>query len=596
MLHCGAVVLAILAHAAATAGVLVFDDVHAVAANPALRDPANWWRWLSDPTAFSESGAMYRPVVLLSLGLGFLIDGGPFVFKAGNVLLHALVVFLAFGWLRRLGASTWTAFTVMALFAVHPLLTEAVNLVSARSELLLCAGLLIALRSHLEFGRGAASPAAIAGVLCGAAVACGSKETGVVLPALMISQSLFVNRSGLRGIEWRRVAVTVLPAVALVLGYLVLRKVLLGEATVSLGGRTGDDPLSGHGRSIVTQLSTMGLLLPRALLAMVFPVGLTLDPQVTFRHGFASPDVLAGWGAIALLIGLALLPGPGAGPRRLGAAIAGAAALPWIVIPLNVPLAEHRLYVPLLGVLLCVAPWLPRPRTRPVAFAGLVALGIVLSTLRALDFRDPVALWRAEVEHAATWRAWWGLGAVHLRAGDCAAALEPLAEAHLRNDNHPRVLRNYAEAVAQLPDERARPGRALAVTDRYLATRPDDPWARALSAQAHLQAGRVLGDRHWFEAAERVALSCLDVAEPKGFVFRLAAAARVGMGDHEGALAHLDRSLALGLDHVSVRLARADVLGSLGRHAEARSELMRAQRQAPTDPHVIHALRAAAPR
>ena len=75
----------------------------------------------------------------------------------------------------------------------------------------------------------------------------------------------------------------------------------------------------------------------------------------------------------------------------------------------------------------------------------------------------------------------------------------------------------------------------------------------------------------------------------------MASAARRGLDDLDGALAHLDRSLAKGLDHVAVRLDRAAVLRDLGRDPEAMQELMRAQQQAPTDPTVMQALRAARP-
>jgi len=584
--------LAIAAFVVALWGSLVFDDIHSVSANPALRDGDNWWRWLSDPTAFSTSGSMYRPVVLLSLGLNLQCGDTSVALKAGNLLLHALVVVLAFGWLRRLGIGMGAAFAAVSLFAVHPLSSETINLVSARSELLLYVGLLVALRAHLGYCRGGSFGPALVGIVFGGVIACGSKETGVVLPGLLLAQALLIRRVPLRAVAWQRVIRVLLPAVALVIVYLWLRHQLLGAATISLAGRTGDDPLSGHGRSFLCQFATMGLLLPQALFQMVFPVGLSLDPEVPFRHSLADPLVLAGWAGLLAAMTLGALPGPNAGVRRFGVAFAIATALPWVVIPLNVPLAEHRLYGPLLGLLLMVAPWLPRPGRRGWALGGLLLVGIVLANGRSLDYRDEVRLWTAERQHSDSWRAWWGLGAAHLRELDFAAAVEPLAEARARNGNHAGVLRNYAEALAQLSGDRAQPFRALVVTDVYLATRPDDPWARMLSAQAHLQAGRALGQSSWFSAAEQIALSCLDVADAKGFVFRVAAAARRGRDDLDGALAHLDRSLALGLDHVSVRLDRAAVLRDLGRGRAAMRELLRAQSQAPADPAVMQALRA----
>ncbi|MCA8948466.1 MAG: hypothetical protein KDE27_03135, partial [Planctomycetes bacterium] len=445
--------LAVVAHGTALLGEFVFDDIHSIAANWALQDPAHWWRWLSDPTAFSPSGAMYRPAVLLSLGLSFAIDSAPWIFKLGNVLLHALVAGLAFGWLRELGLLQRSAFAAAALFAVHPLVSEAVNLVSARSELLLFVGLLVALRAHRRAETGGRLPMALASVLGGTALACGSKETAVVLPALMLAQTVFLHRGSLRELRWRRALATVLPALALVLVYLLLRKVLLGEATVTLSGRGGGDPLSGSGRSLATQLFTMGLLLPQALLQMVVPVGLSLDPAVTFRSS-CDALVAVGWGSVLLLAALALGAGRGrplAGARRTGLALAAAVALPWIVIPLNVPLAEHRLYGPLLGLLAIVAPWLPRPGRRPLAFTGLLFVGVVLSNARALDYRDEVELWRQELAQHDTWRGHWGLGAAHIRRQEFAAAVPPLGEAWCRNPNHATLLRNYAEALTATP-------------------------------------------------------------------------------------------------------------------------------------------------
>lgn len=589
------VALAATAFVTAPFGALVFDDLHSVVANPALRELGDWWRWLSDPTAFSTAGSMYRPVVLTSLGLNLQFGDSAFVLKSGNVLLHALVAWLAFSWLCRFGLGTRIAFAVAAFFAVHPLVSESINLVSARSELLLYLGLLVALRAHLGHCRGGRLWPALVGTVAGTVIACGSKETGVVLPGLLLAQAFFARRTTWRTVDWGRAALVILPAVVLVVAYLGLRQELLGHATVSLAGRSGDDPLSGHGRSFVCQLATMGLLLPQALSQMVFPVGLSLDPTVSFRHSFADPAVLAGWAGVLGVLTLGLLPGPKVAVRRFGVTLAVATASPWVLIPLNVPLAEHRLYGPLLGMLLVVAPWLPRPGARPLAFVGLLVLGCIASNVRSLDYRDEVRLWRVEVDRSDSWRAWWGLGAAYLRQSDCARALEPLAEAYSRNGNHATLLRNYAEAVAALPDAAAEPHRALVVTSTYLTARPDDPWARALSAQAHLQAGRVLADRDAFIAAEQIALSCLDIAEPKGLVFRMAAAARRGLDDLDGALAHLDRSIALGRDHVSVRLDRVQVLRDLGRNREAMAELMRAQQAAPTDPNVIAALRATAP-
>jgi tetratricopeptide (TPR) repeat protein len=220
-----------------------------------------------------------------------------------------------------------------------------------------------------------------------------------------------------------------------------------------------------------------------------------------------------------------------------------------------------------------------------------VLAGIVLSAQRSWLYRDERELWRAELAHnPASFRSWWGLGTSLLRKGDVQGAIEPLAKAHALLPTHFDTLRNYTEALVSLPDAAAEPERALEIAGKLAAASPLDPWARTLQAQAHLQAGRVGGGSDHFVAAEQLALSCLSIAAPKGYVYRLAAQARRGLGDLPGALAHLDASIERGLAPVGVRLDRAAVLRELGRPRDAQRELLVAQREAPGDPAVMQAL------
>jgi predicted Zn-dependent protease len=310
------------------------------------------------------------------------------------------------------------------------------------------------------------------------------------------------------------------------------------------------------------------------------------------------PWVLLGWGSLTGLTIAAIWPGPTARLRRIGAALAWLVAAPWIVVPLNQPFAEHRLYAPLVGLAAIACAVAPRLRAvrlpvRVLQLAGAVAvlLGIVCSANRSLLYRDERALWRAELaRHPTSFRAWWGLGTATLRAGDVAGSIEPLANAHALHPAHFDAHSNLCEALVSLPDQQAEPRRALAVAAQVAALSPGDPWVRTMHARACLQAGRVLGDRDAFANAEEIALSCLQIATPKGYVYRLAASARRGLGDLEGALAHLDASIARGLAPPEVRLDRAAVLRDLGRTADAQRELIRAQREAPMEPAVLHAL------
>lgn len=599
------VVLAVCAYGAALAGDFVFDDVHSVSGNPALQSLSNLWQFWTDPGAFSGASArMYRPTLLTSFALNIAVSPEAWSLKAGNVAIHAAVSGLLFAWLWRLSRRARAAFVVAALFAVHPLSSEAINLISARSELLSTFGILLAMWAHVGWQRGSRDSRGVGALLLmalGTVIACGSKETGVVLPGLLLVQT-FCLRHRLPTVgDWRRSLLSLVPVLGLVVVYLIARKLLLGEATVQLLGRSGGDAASGHGRTLVVQLATMGTLLPRMFWQAIAPTHLALDPIVVYRESFLDPVVLIGWGSMLALTAAGLCPGPTARLRRIGTATAWAIALPWIVIPLNMPFAEHRFYGPVLGMCIVALPLMPRlarslsrapkPAVR-TAFALLLLLAIGRSASRSLLYQDERELWRAELAHnPESFRAWWGLGTSHMRRQDMVAAIDPLRRAHALYPQHHDTLRNCVEALVAVPDEHADPDAALALSNELRTLSPDDPWVRTLVVQANLQAGRVgRGDAH-FELAEQIALSCLEIAEPKGYVYQLAAFARHGMGQPEAALAHLDTSIERGLATVPVRLDRAKLLHELGRTQSARQAIFALQREYPTDPKIMFTLR-----
>lgn len=593
--------LALCAYGAALAGDYVFDDVHSVSGNPAVQSLANFPQFWTDPGAFSGAAArMYRPALLTSFALNIAISPAAWSLKLGNVLIHAAVAGMLFWWLSRLSRRVRASFVIAAIFAVHPLASEAVNLVSARSELLSTLGVVVALFAHVSWQRRVANAWPLTMMILGTVLACGSKETGVVLPGLLLVQSCCLRHRMPNGAQWRRALVGIAPVVALVIVYLIARKLLLGEATVQLLGRTGGDPSSGHGRTLLVQLATMGTLLPRMVWQTVAPTHLALDPVIVYRDSFADVSVLLGWGMMLGLTGLGLWSGANARLRRIGTAMVWAIALPWIVIPLNMPFAEHRLYGPLVGFsVIAVALLGPLQRllgrapraTLRAAFGLVLLLGIAGSASRSWLYQDECELWQVEIAHnPGSFRAWWGLGTTRMRKGDMPGAIAPLQRAHVLYPQHHDTLRNLIEALIALPDEHAEPNTALAMAEQLLERSPDDPWVRTLKVQAQLQAGRLLGDTQFFRDAEMLALSCLEIAKAKGYVYQLASYARHGMGDVEGALAHLDASIDRGLNTVDVRFDRARLLYELGRQHEAQQAIFELQRDYPMDPRMIGAM------
>ena len=94
-----------IAYATAVAGVFVYDDLHSVRDNEAIRSLVNVPRFFWDADAFSAIDVrMYRPIVLTTLAFDHAISGlAPWMFKLTNILLHAGCAVLLFSTARAMG-------------------------------------------------------------------------------------------------------------------------------------------------------------------------------------------------------------------------------------------------------------------------------------------------------------------------------------------------------------------------------------------------------------------------------------------------------------------------------------------------------------
>ena len=97
-----------------------------------------WWPFADTP--------LYRPATTLSYLLNYSLFGNadrPFGYHVVNVLLHTINVWLVFGLALRIGRRFWPATFVAAVWAVHPLGTEAVTNIVGRADLLAAFGVLL---------------------------------------------------------------------------------------------------------------------------------------------------------------------------------------------------------------------------------------------------------------------------------------------------------------------------------------------------------------------------------------------------------------------------------------------------------------------
>lgn len=189
--------------------------------------------WLPETTL-----RFFRPVAFGLMKLEYTLAGWrPEAMHACSLLWHGVACLLLMALLRRLGASTWLAWAVAGLFAIHPGHLATVQWIACQSELMVSVFLLAAtfcfgrFRGWPGFTRvGArAAPGPIWALLCGAsfALALGCRENAVMLPLVLMAVEPFVWH------QRRRAALGLYVVLAvLLIGYFATRAALLGGTSV----------------------------------------------------------------------------------------------------------------------------------------------------------------------------------------------------------------------------------------------------------------------------------------------------------------------------------------------------------------------------
>ena len=387
----------LLAGALLYAPVLGFDytyyDDHAllVGLRGWFRDPTSLARALVEDVfarlAPISAGQFYRPLLLVSFVADTLVgDGRVSFYHATSLLLHLAATGALFALLRDLGHGPGLAAWLALLFCVHPIAVPVVAWLPCRNDSLLALfaiATLLAMRALVRGRRAALVPAVWAGL---AAVLL-TKESGLALVALLPLVAVAERRP--RELLSRPLLVCALGALLLTLAWVALRRLVLEAFPVGASRAFGNLPM------LIVYVGKS-----------LFPVQLSVYPDP------ADASLVPGLAAIALL-GLAAA----CARRRLlgwagfGLAWYAAFLAPTLLAPEATSGLEHRLYVPLVGLVVFVAEALPsRP---PMRRAAALAAAIVAATWahaswrRLPDYADGPTFWRRAVtDSPRAVRAW----------------------------------------------------------------------------------------------------------------------------------------------------------------------------------------------
>ena len=361
-----------------------YDDNTIIEGNPVVTEgrvvdalSSSYW-----PQVVAGAG-LYRPVTLSSFTLEWrLWNGHPAGFHLVNVVVHVAVSLLVFLLILEVSA-TLPALVGAALFAAHPVHSEAVANVVGRAELY---SALFVVGACLLFwrDRGLAPfwrAARLLGVGAFYVMGLGSKEMAATLPALLVLLALARNDDERVTDRVRTDLPVFLLTGALLVAFLGVRFLMLGSVT----GEVPSPTLVGlsAGQRILTFLAVF----PQYFRLLVFPLDLVADyaPAVLFPALTWGPDVILGLLVILGATAAAIYFWPRERLVALGIVWFGIAILPVtnLLIPTGVLLAERTLYLPSVGLAFVVAgavSWVDREHRTSLGMC-LVAAGVLCAGL-----------------------------------------------------------------------------------------------------------------------------------------------------------------------------------------------------------------------
>jgi len=496
----GALFLLFEAYGPALHGPFVLDDLYLPYAD--VNAPAhNLSQWV----------AQQRPLLMFSYWVDYQMGASdPHGYHTTNLLLHfvlsIVVMFIAarlLAWVDVAGRMR-TALAVFAgaLFLLHPLQTESVAYVASRSEVLSVLFYYAAFAVFIYSNRDSITLVRAIAVVALFGAAAATKEHTLTLPALIVLTDFFWHRGGLR----KNGFLYGLLALVCAAGGFVVWKVLLAANTA--GFHMADLSPTSY---FFTECRVVWIYIRMFFL----PFGQNVDPDIPISVGILDHGAIFGLIALLALSAAAWIyrkrwPLASFGVFVFLLLIAPTAS----VIPIRDVLAERRVYLPFLGLILIALELLRRlPFSQAVGTSAAAILACTVLTYQRADvWSSPLALWQDTVAKSpAKMRPRFQLAFTQFQSGDCAAAVGNFeAASHLEAPDY-RLLVDWANALdcVNKEDEAA---------NEFIAAIGLNPSL----AEAHVGLSAVYGKQKKFEEAlkELAIAGAIDPSIPQIFVNR----------------------------------------------------------------------------
>lgn len=322
----------------------VYDDFITLVGNTFINNLNNLSSLFRLDVYFASSGELtYRPIVTFTYLLDYAMFGlNPWGFHLVNTLLHVVNGVLLYTFLYLLIRRRWVSFISTLIFVTHPALTEAVNAVSYREDLLAFLFYMTALNLFLTLGSSSGSRGSliIYPLSClSYLLALFSKEMAVTLPLIIfIYEWSYAKKPELRSLlsNYRLIGLVIITLI-----YLLLRFTSLYNPFES----------GFFSWKLTERLYTIPWILLNYLKLISFPVSLSADHVFRPIASPSSPFFLLPLAAIIVSLVMVFRIRKREKEIAFGASFFFFTLLPvYNIIPLLVPFAERYLYLPMAGI------------------------------------------------------------------------------------------------------------------------------------------------------------------------------------------------------------------------------------------------------
>jgi len=468
------------------------DDMRVIVENRSLSTPGTLLH------SFADSPS--RAVLMLSFGYNLWLGGlNPAGFHVINIAMHAMACGLVFFLVLHIATRSTdlvagimsprlAAFLAAAFFACHPLNSQTVNYISARSSSMSTVFYLLTVICFIKYTsatRGHTGTFWYSLSILSFILGVASKETVITVPVMLLVYDLFYVSRFQTATFIRRLLWPHLP-------YLVIASIVLILQVFVLG-------MPQPARPVWTNLMTQSHVLLNYLQLAVLPVGLTVDHGVPEYTRLFEPTTLVTVFTICVVVALAAVlarkfPSLSFATFWYFVTLAPSSS----VVALPVLMSEHRAYLPLSGLVMLVPMAVARVALTPalqkrrrevgVAFVLLLAAMSAATVARNRVWRADLLLWNDAVTKSPdSARAQVNLGTAFASRGYAEEAIEALERA-IELDPA-----SY-DAYSQLGFALERSGRmeeSLAAHVRAIELGPADPRTRLRYAMSLQAAGRL---------------------------------------------------------------------------------------------------------